>query len=251
MGEFSLKEILFIVIVFGYLSSMITSFLLASHYRNWKNLNKASSCDNCNHKIDKWRLIPIFGSLISGYKCNYCKEKFSWKLGFMELTSYLLFSGLFLYMLNNGFELNYLKIFCLSIGSSFFALFAYEDWETSYISDLYIIPSLILFIYPFFHNLEYWVLSIGSLYLFKVLADTVVSFIKKEETIALGEGDILLLSFIWLIFSNIQESLYILIIMGFSAIIMGKLKNSGESPLGPNLMFALIFYLNIKGFLFV
>jgi prepilin signal peptidase PulO-like enzyme (type II secretory pathway) len=245
----------FILSMFSLFSVVLSSFFIASDYRNWKNLSKRSCCNNCKKEIDYIRLIPIFGSLLSGFKCNHCNEKYSWKMSFMEFLSIPLFFIIFkLSGIDFSSSLFILKIILISISTSLLILFSYEDWETHYISDIYIIIGISLLIYPFINNFSNWIYSIGFIFLFKIILDNIFSFIRNEDTTALGEGDILLFSIYPLLFkinniSDFKLMIYFILVMSISSLIMSLITKSRIIPMGPNFLFAIIIIGYLKVFI--
>jgi len=240
---------IYILSVFAIIAASFSSFFIASDYRGWKNLNKPSSCDNCGEKIDCISLIPIIGALISNFKCKKCNKKFSNRMAIMEFCSVLLFLGLHKMYISVGGETDtinfeYLStLFLLAVTSGLFSLFSFEDWKNHTISDIYILSAFLLLLVPFYHNISVFAYILAGSYLFKMFADSIVTYIKKEDTVALGEGDIMLFALVGLIVPFTDISI-IFLIMSISAIIMTKRSDNPEqiAPLAPNMLFALSIY---------
>ena len=245
--------IIYFLSIFSILTASFTSFFIASHYRKWTNLSKPSSCDNCGKPISKFALIPVFGSLFNLFKCPACNKKYSAKMCVIELFSILFFIGLTFLSLDSGFisfnedlGITFLKFLILSLASSLFALFAYEDWENKEITDIYIFSAFILFAYIFPENIKMGAFLLAGTFIFKMIADNIATIIKKEETTAIGEGDILLFAFIGLLIP-LELIPFAFILMGSCAIIMTYFSKEKTGPLAPNLFFGLtilIFYIN-------
>jgi leader peptidase (prepilin peptidase)/N-methyltransferase len=54
-----------------------------------------SHCTKCKHRLAWYDNLPIFGWLILGGKCRYCKVKFSFRYPLVELVTALLFVSLY------------------------------------------------------------------------------------------------------------------------------------------------------------
>ncbi len=84
-------------------------------------LNWRSHCPKCNNTLQAMELIPIFSWLKNLWKCHYCKEKISNIYPLLELSTWILFSLIWYFLIDynliyslNIFEITKL-LFWLSI----------------------------------------------------------------------------------------------------------------------------------------
>jgi len=91
-------SLIFLGLVFGSFGSVI-------FYRLWNRPTKEiwkwflvwhSECPHCQHQLKARNLVPIFSWLFQWGKCEYCKAPISWFYPFLEITTVLIFVGLFL-----------------------------------------------------------------------------------------------------------------------------------------------------------
>lgn len=244
-----------LIITFAIMASCFSSFLIASDFRDWTNLKKPSSCDNCQKEIPKWALIPVFGALFSRFTCSHCGQKFSSRMAIMEFSAAIFFVGLYLFannigFINNGNETEITlsaKLFLLSLTAGIFSLIAFEDWKNHYISDLYIMALTICLLIINFQSINIFAYYLAGAYMFKMIADNVSFYVLKKEE-ALGGGDILLFAIMGFLFSPLTISHFVLI-MSIFAIIMTKRTNSDNlAPLAPNAFWAATILLIIQNY---
>lgn len=60
-----------------------------------EKLTGRSHCENCNHVLTWYDLIPVFSFLSTGGKCRYCKAKLSYYYPFIELLTGGIFAILY------------------------------------------------------------------------------------------------------------------------------------------------------------
>ena len=85
----------FYLIVFFIFGSVMGSFYHVIATRLSKELSiisPASHCENCNHILKWYELIPIVSYLIQGGKCRECHQKLSPSYFMMELCTGILFA---------------------------------------------------------------------------------------------------------------------------------------------------------------
>ena len=91
-------SLIFLGLVFGSFGSVI-------FYRLWNWPTKEvwkwflvwhSECPHCQHQLKARNLVPIFSWLFQWGKCEYCKAPISWFYPFLEITTVIIFVGLFL-----------------------------------------------------------------------------------------------------------------------------------------------------------
>lgn len=244
-----------LITTFAIMASCFSSFLIASDFREWTNLKKPSSCDNCGKEIPKWALIPVLGALISKFTCSHCGQKFSCKMAVMELSAAIFFIGLYLFSNNIGFIDSLhetqitltLKLMLLSLTAGIFSLIAFEDWKNHYISDLYIMALTACLLIINFNNIDIFAYYLAGAYMFKMIADNIAFYaLKKEE--ALGGGDILLFAIMGFLFSPLTIAHFIIIMSLFAIIMTKRSQVENLAPLAPNALWAatiLLIFQNI------
>ncbi len=99
--------------IFG---TLLGSFWSVIIYRlkswEWWIANWRSHCPKCNNILNALDLVPIFSWIINKAKCKYCKEKVSSIYPILELSTWLLFSFIWYFLIDYNliFELNWLEI---------------------------------------------------------------------------------------------------------------------------------------------
>jgi leader peptidase (prepilin peptidase)/N-methyltransferase len=63
-------------------------------------LNWRSHCPKCNHTLWAFELIPIFSWLKNFWKCKYCKAKISIIYPFLEISTWILFSLIWYFLID-------------------------------------------------------------------------------------------------------------------------------------------------------
>lgn len=61
-----------------------------------------SHCKTCERNLSALELIPIFSWLFQGWKCKWCKQKISSIYPILELSTWLLFAGVWIFLLSPG-----------------------------------------------------------------------------------------------------------------------------------------------------
>ena len=69
-------------------------------------LNWRSHCAKCNHQLWFWDLIPIFSWASNLWKCKYCKEKISIVYPLLELSTWILFSLIWYFLIDYNLIIN-------------------------------------------------------------------------------------------------------------------------------------------------
>lgn len=59
-----------------------------------------SHCKTCNRNLSALELVPIFSWLFQGWKCKWCKQKISSIYPILELTTGLLFSAVWIFLIS-------------------------------------------------------------------------------------------------------------------------------------------------------
>ncbi len=143
----------------------------------------SSFCPECKNKIKFYDNIPLLSYLILQGKCRYCKTEISIRYPFVELLSGFIF---YLSYLKFGISNKMLASLLLLY---FLMIMAFIDYETRYIYDSILFPSLYAsFIISFFQNhLISSILHSLFAFLFGFFIRWSGEKIFKKE--ALGEGD--------------------------------------------------------------
>lgn len=209
-----------------------------------------SHCDECNHTLKWYELIPILSYIFSGGRCRTCNAKISRMYPLIEILSGALFV---LSYFAFGFSYNTLIMFILS---SLLIIIFVSDFKYYIILDSPIIISsiLILIIKYFDVGLKttgiYLLSGLGmfvTMYLIKLLGD---KMFKRES---LGGGDIKL-SFVIGLTLGFRLALFSLVLASFLALPYACIqiirKQEGkEMPFGPFLVSSLtIIFIFIEYF---
>lgn len=199
----------------------------------------SSFCPECKKKIKFYDNVPLLSYLILKGKCRYCGKKIPIRYplvellsGFIFYTSYLKF-GISIKMLGTIFLLYFLMIM------------AFIDYETGYIYDSILFPSIYAgFIISFFQN---HLLSSIFYALFAFLFGFFIGWMGKKifKKEALGEGDpyVFALIAIYIRGFDFFLTLFISFFIGSIIGILFLLKNKKEYlPLLPFLFSGTFIY---------
>ena len=227
-----------------YISLFIIGTFFGSFYccianrlsKNESIIKPGSHCENCNHRLTWYELIPIFSFLIQGGKCRKCKIKLSYEYIIAEVFTGLLFMLAFAMY---GFTYNTLTMIILF---SLIVIIYISDFKYLVILDEVLIPAIILLITILFfqydinfvlHSLLRGVCIFGVLLMVKFLGDKAF----KQES--LGWGDVKL-SFIAGLLLGFKLGLVYLFVAAFIALpyglVLRLLKKDMLMPFGPFLM---------------
>lgn len=230
------------VVLLFIIGACLGSFYLVVGKRLPKNediIFSRSKCDNCNHTLFWYDLIPIFSYIFLRGKCKYCHKKISITNLLIEICMGLLFSIGYIYM---GFSYRY---FIYLILISLTILIFITDFLYYIILDSPLVVSsiLIIILKLIYNGYKDTILSILSgiviflvMYLIKIIGDKIF---KRES---LGGGDIKL-SFVIGLTLGFRLSLISLILSSFLALPYSvaslKLQKNNEVPFGPFLVSSL------------
>ena len=230
------------VVLLFIIGACLGSFYLVVGKRLPKNediIFSRSKCDNCNHTLFWYDLIPIFSYIFLRGKCKYCHKKISITNLLIEISMGLLFSIGYIYM---GFTFRY---FIYLVLISLMVLIFITDFLYYIILDSPIVVSsiLIIILKLIYNGYKDTILSILSgiviflvMYLIKIIGDKIF---KRES---LGGGDIKL-SFVIGLTLGFRLSLISLILSSFLALPYSvaslKLQKNNEVPFGPFLVSSL------------
>ncbi|MEO0269796.1 MAG: prepilin peptidase [candidate division WOR-3 bacterium] len=180
-GYWQLVEIIFFI-----LGLCFGSFANVVIYRVPRNLSIVypfSFCPLCKNKIKFYDNIPLISFLLLKGKCRFCGEKISFIYPFVEFLTGVLF--LLSYLKFKFSPLMFEMIFL----NYFLMIMAFIDYETGYIYDVLLFPSLYTgFIISFFNNhLISSIFYAFFAFFFGLFLRLIFGRIFKKE--ALGEGD--------------------------------------------------------------
>lgn len=241
-----MKMYLIIFYIFG---AIISSFLCVVGMRLPKKINfikGKSRCDNCDHELKFYELVPIFSYLFLGGKCKRCKTQISVLIPICEIIGGLLASISF-YRFGFSVEL----VFALLISSLFLIVLVTDV-------NYFIIPDEIILVYSVFflvlqfanggfRNLLYHLCVAIFLFFVMYLTMLLGEFLFKKES--LGGGDVKLLFLFGLVLDPLGGVLTIflgsIIALPISLIVLIKNKTN-MIPFGPFLVlaFLVIYFLN-------
>lgn len=202
--------------------SLITvSFLNTVIYRqSWKkSLLGRSKCEHCQHELKAKDLIPILGYILNRGKCAYCSKKIS-PFHFWTEIAFASFSLILVWQILHQKTPSYLTLSMTIF--TFVSLYFFSIYDILYRK----IPTLELtamLIITLFYRLSAWqfeYLVNGLIILvFIILIIYFTAKIKKKKfNQVFGEGDILYIIWLALLFT-LNQTLIILIISGLLGII--------------------------------
>lgn len=200
-----------------------------------------SHCENCNHYLKWYELIPIISYLIQKGRCSVCKTKISLIYPLIEILCGTLFLISFLI-----FGISYEFLISLIISSLLIIIFV-SDFQYLYILDSpIVIGSLLVLVIKYFNNgtrsvlmsILCGILMFLLMLMIKIIGD---KLFKRES---LGGGDIKLSIFMGIVLGA-RLTLVSFIVSSFTALpfalIYTKIKKDAEVPFGPFLMIGTMF----------
>ena len=237
------------LILFYIFGAIISSFLCVVGMRLPKKVDFVkgkSKCDNCDHELKFYELIPIFSYLFQGGRCRKCKTEISILIPICEIIGGLL-SSISFYKFGFSVEL----IFSLLI-SSLFIIVLVTDVNYYIIPDEIIVVYSVLFLVLQFanggiRNLLYHLCVAVFLFFVMYLTMLLGEILFKKES--LGGGDVKLLFLFGLALEPFGGVLTIflgsIIALPISLIVLIKNKTN-MIPFGPFLLLAffIIYFLH-------
>ncbi len=237
-----------------YVFMFIIGSCLGSYYgvlglripRKENTLNSRSHCENCDHILKWYELIPIFSYLIQGGKCKSCHAKLSIMYPLLEFGTGLLFLVSY-----HSFGFSYNLIISLTL-VSLFMLVIVTDLNYLIIPDRFIIvPSIIIFICKVLDKgiidgliqIGYGIICFIVMYLIMLLGNHIF---KKES---LGGADIKLMFLVGLTLDPMLAIIVLflssIIALPVSLIILLKNKEH-VIPYGPFIVLGLLIVFYTK-----
>ena len=212
--------------------------------KNESIISPGSHCENCNHRLTWYELIPVFSYLIQGGKCRKCRIKLSKEYIITEIVTGLLFALSFII-----FEFSYNTLIMIILSSLLVTIFI-SDFKYMIILDEILIPATIgiIVILFFQYDIQFvlWSLLKG-LIVFAILLVVKLVGDKAYKQESLGWGDVKL-SFIAGLLLGFKLGLVYLFIGAFIAlpygIILRLMKKEGVMPFGPFLILGTYIVFN-------
>ena len=210
-------------------------------------IGPASHCDNCNHKLKFYELIPVFSYVFLKGKCSNCKKSIDIIYPVLELFTALLFMLAFYVF---GFDL---KLMIALILSSLFVITVATDLNYYIIPDsVLVVTGILIFIYNIldkgFKDASIYIIHGAIMFIFMYALMLVGNALFKKES--LGGGDIKLVGVLSMIFP-VMLSFVSLTLAAFialaPAIYLSVKKKDNIVPFGPFIIiaFLIIFYSGV------
>ena len=234
------KLYLIIFFVFGSVLGSFYHVLATRLSKGLSIISPPSHCENCNHKLNWYELIPVLSYIIQGGKCRECKKKLSISYLLIEICTGILFAVCF-HVFDFTTELLIALIFVSSL-----IIIIISDIEYMIILDEVLVFSIFAIIIIDIFSIGFYETSlkvlagIGS-FLTMLLIKKVGDVIFKQES--LGGGDIKLMFLVGLVIgypmavSNIFLATFIAFPIALFLLIS---KKDNIIPFGPFLSMAAI-----------
>ncbi|MBQ6841034.1 MAG: prepilin peptidase [Bacilli bacterium] len=202
-------------------------------------INSRSKCDNCNHVLGWWQLIPIFSYVILRGKCHYCHQRINPLHLLIEVVTGGLFSFAYLY-----YGVCYEMLIFLIVSSVTLIIFISDFSYYIILDSPLVVGSILVFATKWYYlGINDALISLisglglfASMYLIKIIGDVLF---KRES---LGGGDIKF-AFVMGMILGYRLGLCSLILSTFLALPYScaalMLKKNNEVPYGPFLASSL------------
>lgn len=206
------------------IGTCIASFLglVVDRFPNQSILAPRSHCDQCQHVLGVWDLIPIISQLLHRFRCHYCHQTYPFWYCLFEVWSGLLFLACANGFLSLPQLLTLLGAAVLAIYDLRFMEYPLVIWCFLHAFDLFLSGSNLLM-------LVFLLLAIGAHFFF----------------IGMGAGDFLLLATFSLSFSSTQILFLIQIASILGILVFALKKERDRIPFVPCLFLsyhALLLY---------
>ena len=188
------------------IGTCIASFLglVVDRFPNQSILAPRSHCDQCQHVLGVWDLIPIISQLLHRFRCRYCHQTYPFWYCLFEIWSGLLFLACAIVFLSLPQLLTILGAAFLAIYDLRFMEYPLVIWCCLHALVLFLSGSNLLM-------LVFLLLAIGAHFFF----------------IGMGAGDFLLLATFSLSFSS-TKILFLIQIASFLGILVFALKKERD-----------------------
>jgi prepilin signal peptidase PulO-like enzyme (type II secretory pathway) len=212
-------------------------------WQDKKNLiNKRSFCPSCNNQLKIRHLFPLFSWLFYQGKCGFCHAKISIRYPLIEITTALLFVGIFLAL---G-SLVDIKLILILLMAATLMIMVVVDLENYFIPDITQITLAILaLIYhlalPDKNGLSYYLLSSIGFFICGIILHYGFWFLTKKQGI--GEDDLKFFAMAGLML-GIDKLIIFMLLNGILGTVLGllwtKLKKDDTFPFAPALAIAFL-----------
>lgn len=138
--------ILTITLMFALIGVIMGSFCNAWAFRLLRGESIAkgrSKCPHCHHQLAWYDNIPLISYILLWGKCRYCKKPISAEYPLVELSSGLLFAGLYLFFMPVT-NLQWLMLILWCLLSVFLVASFITDWLELVLPDNYMVPAIII-----------------------------------------------------------------------------------------------------------
>ena len=256
-------ELIFWPILLFMLGAGVGSFIAASADRIGKKQKNTgrSQCDKCGHELNVIDLTPIFGWIIRGGKCHYCKKPIGVRPIIIEIISGCLFAASYL-MLTAGQPFNIISIIQFVLW-----LIMLSGLMYLFISDIQYrrMPNRVMYPVMIFSAISWLVTSVTVEHnYYSLIAELglamlplagfygIVFWLTKGKMVGLADIKLCVaIGFLlpWqgsltvLALSNILALLFVL-----PSLLSGKLKTADSVPFGPFLIISLILVFGAMKF---
>lgn len=226
------------IFIFGLI---IGSFLNVCIYRyqSGESIAKGRShCQNCDHSLSWYELIPVFSWIFLGGKCKNCKQPISIRYPLVECLTGLLFVGVFLVY---GFTFDTLIYFLFV---SILVMAGFVDYDSMIIPDrTHVVCILCGVLLIVLHPDELTSKLIGAAIV------SIPLFLIAYFTKGMGYGDVKLMASAGLVLGWPNILLAFLlgsVIASIYGIITSRINNTSlksEMPFGPHLVISILICL--------
>ena len=234
------KLYLIIFFVFGSVLGSFYHVLATRLAQGLSIISPPSHCENCNHKLNWYELIPIVSYIIQGGKCRECKKKLSISYLLIEICTGILFAVCF-HVFDFTIELLIALIFVSTL-----VIIIISDIEYMIILDEVLVLSVFAIIIIDIFSIGFYETSlkvlagIGS-FLTMLFIKKVGDVIFKQES--LGGGDIKLMFLVGLVigYPMAVSNIFLATFIAFPiALFLLVSKKDNIIPFGPFLSMAAI-----------
>lgn len=199
-----------------------------------------SHCENCNHRLAWYELIPVFSFIFLGGKCRKCKTHISIQYPLMEILT-----GCFFALSYYIFGLSYETLISLVVVSVVIITFASDCKYMIILDEVIIIGTvLICLIYLFAYGHELILKSLlRGLILFVIFLAIKLIGDKAFKQESLGWGDVKLSFFSGVVLGIKLGVIYIFVAAFLAlpyAIFVSITKKNSVIPFGPFLVISLL-----------
>ncbi|MFT6105973.1 MAG: leader peptidase (prepilin peptidase)/N-methyltransferase [Rickettsiales bacterium] len=209
---------------------------------------RSSFCPNCNNGLKIKHLFPLFSWLFFKGKCGFCQTKISSRYPLIEITTALIFIGIF-FALDTKIDLKLIFILLIAV---ILIIMTIVDLEHYFIPDftqisLFIIAIAYHLTIPSKHGIGYYFLSSAGFVIFGIILHYGFYFVTKKQGIGIDDIKFFAPAGLLLGFDN---ALIFMTLSGIFGMIFGplwmRLKKDDTFPFAPALTAALLICIIFK-----